>query len=153
MGILAWGRCHLIASKKQTCTTSLTMESEFIALTTAGNEDEWLINLILEIPLWSKPIKPISIRCGSATTLVKAYSQMYNGKSRHLGVRHNMIRELIINGVISLVLARSQKNLADHLMKGLARDLVSKSVKGMGLKSNISVKVKTPNSILRKIRS
>ncbi|GKE28146.1 zinc finger, CCHC-type containing protein, partial [Tanacetum coccineum] len=31
-------------------------------------------NLLLEIPLWSKPIAPISIRCDSAATLAKAYS-------------------------------------------------------------------------------
>ncbi|GKF68973.1 hypothetical protein Tco_0198652 [Tanacetum coccineum] len=69
-------------------------------------------------------------------TLSKAYSQMYNGKSRHLGVRHSMICELITNGVVSIEFVRSQQNLADHLMKGLARDLVIKSAEGMGLKSN-----------------
>ncbi|GJX58795.1 hypothetical protein Tco_0290185 [Tanacetum coccineum] len=110
------------------------MESEFVALAAAGKEAEWLKNLLLEIPLWSKPIAPISIRCDSAATLAKAYSQMYNGKSRHLGVRHSMIRELITNGVISIEFVRSQQNLADHLTKGLARDLVIKSAEGMGLK-------------------
>ncbi|GJW67937.1 zinc finger, CCHC-type containing protein [Tanacetum coccineum] len=87
-----------------------------------GMEAEWLRNLILEILLWSKPIAPIPIRCDSAATLAKAYSQMYNRKSRHLGVRHSMIHELITNRVIEFV--RSQQNLANHLTKGLARDLV-----------------------------
>ncbi|GJW58909.1 zinc finger, CCHC-type containing protein [Tanacetum coccineum] len=73
---------------------------------------------------------PISIRCDSAATLAKAYSQMYNGKSRHLGVRHSMIRELITNGVISIEFVRSQQNLVDHLTKGLTRDLVIKSAEG-----------------------
>ncbi|GJX60684.1 zinc finger, CCHC-type containing protein [Tanacetum coccineum] len=104
-----------------------------LALAAAGKEVEWLRNLILEIPLWSKPIAPISIRCDSAATLAKAYSQMYNGKSRHLGVRHSMIRKLITNGVISIEFVWSQQNLVDHLMKGLARDLVIKSAEGMGL--------------------
>ncbi|GKA84718.1 zinc finger, CCHC-type containing protein, partial [Tanacetum coccineum] len=102
----------------------------------AGKEAEWLRNLILEISLWSKPIAPISIRCDSAATLAKAYSQMYNGKSRHLGVRHSMIRELITNGVVSIEFVRSQQNPAYHLTKGLTRDLVIMSAKGMGLKSN-----------------
>ncbi|GJT68971.1 zinc finger, CCHC-type containing protein [Tanacetum coccineum] len=124
------------ASKKQTCIISSTMESEFVALAAASKETEWLRNLILEIPLWSKPITPISICCDSAATLSKAYSHMYNGKSRHLGVRHNMIRELITNGVISIEFVRSQQNLAAHLTKGLARDLVINSAEGMGLKSN-----------------
>ncbi|GJY34782.1 zinc finger, CCHC-type containing protein [Tanacetum coccineum] len=71
-----------------------------------------------------------------AATLAKAYSQMYNGKSRHLGARHSMIHELITNGVVSIEFVRSRQNLVDHLTKGLARDLVLKSAERMGLKSN-----------------
>nr|GEZ16016.1 zinc finger, CCHC-type [Tanacetum cinerariifolium] len=112
-----------------------TMESEFVALAAAGKEAEWLRNLVYEIPLWPKPISTISIRCDSATTLAKAYSQVYNGKSRHLGVRHSMICELIMNGVISVEFVKTQLNLADHLTKGLTRDLVHKVAIGMGLKS------------------
>nr|GEW64523.1 zinc finger, CCHC-type [Tanacetum cinerariifolium] len=56
----------------------------------AGKEAEWLRNLIHEIPIWPKPIAPIYIRCDSAPTMAKAYSQIYNEKSRHLGVRHSM---------------------------------------------------------------
>ncbi|GKD61436.1 zinc finger, CCHC-type containing protein [Tanacetum coccineum] len=123
------------ASKKQTCITSSTMESEFVALAAAGKEAEWLRNLIHEIPIWPKPIALISIRCDSAPTMARAYIQIYNGKSRHLGVRHSMGRELIRNGVISIEFVRTQHNLANHLTKGLARDLINKSVKGMGLKS------------------
>ncbi|GKE10648.1 hypothetical protein Tco_1414199 [Tanacetum coccineum] len=70
-------------------------------------------------------------------TLAKAYRKMYNGKSRHLGVRHNMIRELIINRMVSIEFVRSQQNLVDHLMKDLTTELVIKSVEGMGLKSNL----------------
>ena len=84
------------------------MKSEFVALAAAGKEAEWLRNLIYEIPLWSKPIAPLLIHCDSAATLAKAYSQVYHGKSRHLGVRHSMIRDLIMNGVISVEFVRSQ---------------------------------------------
>nr|GEU79653.1 hypothetical protein [Tanacetum cinerariifolium] len=59
------------ASKKQTYITGSTMDPEFIALVAAGKEAEWLRNLILDIPLWSKPIAPISIHCDSAATLEK----------------------------------------------------------------------------------
>nr|GEW02340.1 hypothetical protein [Tanacetum cinerariifolium] len=66
-----------------------------------------------------------------AATLAKAYSQMYNRKSRHLGVKSNMIRELITNGVIYIEFVRSQQNLDGYLTKGLARNLVIKSAKVM----------------------
>nr|GEW57327.1 zinc finger, CCHC-type [Tanacetum cinerariifolium] len=62
------------ASKKQTCIIGSTKESEFMALATAGKEAEWLKNLLLEIPLWVKPMAPISIHCDNAATLAKAYS-------------------------------------------------------------------------------
>nr|KAJ0228400.1 hypothetical protein LSAT_V11C100031650 [Lactuca sativa] len=101
-GAISW------ASKKHTCITNSTMESEFVALSDAGKEAEWLRNLIYEILLWHKLISIISIRCDSAATLAKAYSQVYNGKSKHLGVIHNMIRELIMTGVISVEFVRTQ---------------------------------------------
>ncbi|GKC37459.1 hypothetical protein Tco_1049843 [Tanacetum coccineum] len=100
-GVISW------ASKKQTCITGSTMKSEFVALAAAGKEAEWLRNLIHEIPIWPKLISLISIHCDRSATLAKAYSQMYNGKSRHVGVRHSMIRELIMNGVISIEFVRS----------------------------------------------
>ncbi|GJW10189.1 zinc finger, CCHC-type containing protein [Tanacetum coccineum] len=105
-GAISW------ASKKQTCITGSTMKSKFVALAATGKEAKY------------------------AATLAKAYNQMYNRKSRHLGVRHSMIHELITNGVVSIEFVRSQQNLADHLSNGLARDLVIKSVEGMELKSN-----------------
>ncbi|GJU39040.1 hypothetical protein Tco_1191997 [Tanacetum coccineum] len=110
------------------------MKYEFVALAAAGKEVEWLKNLLFEIPLWVKPIAHIFIRCVSVATLVKAYSQMYNGKSRHLGVRNSMIHEHITNGVVSIKFVRSQQNIADHLTKGLARDLVIQSAEGIRLK-------------------
>ncbi|GJZ91634.1 zinc finger, CCHC-type containing protein [Tanacetum coccineum] len=67
-GAISW------ASKKQTCITGSTMKSKFVALAAAGKEAEWLKNLLIEIPLWVKPITPISIRYDSVATVAKAYS-------------------------------------------------------------------------------
>nr|GEV99307.1 zinc finger, CCHC-type [Tanacetum cinerariifolium] len=44
-GAISW------AFKKQTCITSSTVESKFVALAAAGKEAEWLRNLIHEIPI------------------------------------------------------------------------------------------------------
>nr|GEX48211.1 zinc finger, CCHC-type [Tanacetum cinerariifolium] len=120
------GGAILRASKKQTYIVGSTMESEFVATDAAGKETEWLRNLVHEILIWPKPIAPISIRFDNAHTMARAYSQIHNGKSRHLGVRHSMVRELIKNGVISIEFVWTQQNLADHLTKGLAWDIVNK---------------------------
>nr|GEU47360.1 ABC transporter F family member 1-like [Tanacetum cinerariifolium] len=120
---------YFIASRG--VTTSSTIEYEFLALAAAGKKAEWLSNLILKIILWSKHIAPISVCFDNAATLAKAYSQMYNEKSRNLDVRHSIIRKLIMNEVESKEFVRSHQNLADHLTKRLVRDLVIKSTEGI----------------------
>ena len=59
---------------------------------------------------------------------------MYNGKSRHIRHRHNIVRKLLSTGVIILYYVRSKKNITNPLTKGLNRELVETSSKGMRLK-------------------
>nr|GEZ63956.1 zinc finger, CCHC-type [Tanacetum cinerariifolium] len=61
-----------------------------------GNEAEWLRNLVYEIPLWPKPISTISIRCDSAATLAKAYSQVYNANHLTKALARDLVRKAAI---------------------------------------------------------
>jgi hypothetical protein len=121
-------------SSKQTCIARSTMESEFIALDKAGEEAEWLRNFLEDIPMWEQPVPAICIHCDSQSAIGRALSSMYNGKSRHIRRRHKTVRQLLSNGIISIEYIRSAENLADPFTKGLARELVDKSSRGMGLK-------------------
>lgn len=127
-GAVSW------ASKKQSLIAHSTMEAEFIALTAAGKEAEWLRNFLLDIELWPQPMPAISLYCDSQATMSKAYNNIYNGKSRHIGIRHAYIRELITSGVITIVYVKSKDNLADPLTKALPRDVVCTTTKDMGLR-------------------
>ena len=71
------------------------MESKFIALAAVGKEVEWLRNLLLDIELWPKPMSTIFLRYDSQATVSRAFSNIYNGKSRHIGLRHEYIRQLV----------------------------------------------------------
>ena len=64
------------------------MEAEFVALASAGKEAEWLRNLLYDIELWPQPIPALVIHCDCEATMSRAYSQVYNGKSRHISLRH-----------------------------------------------------------------
>ena len=121
-------------SSKQTCIARSTMEAEFIALDKAGEEAEWLRNFLEDIPNWPKPVPPICIHCDSQSAIGRAQSKMYNGKSRHIRRRHNTVKQLLTNGVISIDYVKSKDNIADPLTKGLTREQVCKSSRGMGLK-------------------
>jgi hypothetical protein len=110
------------------------MESEFIALDKAGEEAEWLRHFLEDIPNWPKPVSAICIHCDSQSAIGRAQSNLYNGKSRHIRRRHNTVRQLISNGVITIDYVRSKNNIADPLTKGLTTDLVVNTSRGMGLK-------------------
>ena len=110
------------------------MESEFIALDKAGEEAEWLRNLLEDIPMWTKPVPAICIHCDSKSAIGRARNHMYNGKSRHIRRRHNTVRHLLLSGIISIYYVKSKDNIADPLTKGLAREHVYKLSRGMGLK-------------------
>ena len=77
---------------------------------------------------------PICIYCDSQSAIGRAQSKMYNGKSRHIRRRHNTIRQQLSTGIISIDYVMSKDNIADLLTKGLNRELVEKSARGMGLK-------------------
>jgi hypothetical protein len=64
----------------------------------------------------------------------KAYSKIYNGKSRHISLRHEYVRQLVEDGVISIVYVKSSGNLVDSFTKGLSRDMIRVTFIGMGLK-------------------
>ncbi|XP_059294711.1 secreted RxLR effector protein 161-like [Lycium ferocissimum] len=69
-GAISW------ASKKQTCITHSTMESEFLALAAAGKEAEWLRNMLLDIKLWPQPMPTIPIYCDNEATLSVAHNKI-----------------------------------------------------------------------------
>ena len=121
-------------SSKQMCIARSTMESEFIALDKASEEAEWLHHFLEDIPIWPQPVFAICIHCNSQSTIGRAQSHIYNGKSRHIRRRHNTVRQLLSNGVMTIEYIRSKENIADPLTKGLTREQVSKSSRGMGLK-------------------
>ena len=86
------------------------------------------------IPIWPQPMPAICIHCDSQSVIGRAHSHIYNSKSQHIRRRHNTIRQLLSNGIMTIEYIRSKENIADPLTKGLTREQVSKSSRGMGLK-------------------
>ncbi|KAL0290771.1 UNVERIFIED_CONTAM: Retrovirus-related Pol polyprotein from transposon TNT 1-94 [Sesamum angustifolium] len=126
-GAISW------KSAKQTYIARSTMESEFIALELAGQEVEWLRNLVGDTPLWGSTA-PVSLHCDSQAAIGIAKNYAYNGKRRHIRLRHSAVKELLKNGIISLDYVRSKRNLADPLTKGLTRRIILETSRTMWLK-------------------
>ncbi|KAL6329572.1 hypothetical protein AAG906_022149 [Vitis piasezkii] len=66
-------------------------------------------------------------------TIAKAKSKIFNGKNKHIRLRHNIVWQLLEIGVISLEFVRLELNLADPLTKPLNKKLVEETSRGWGL--------------------
>ncbi|KAL0385037.1 UNVERIFIED_CONTAM: Retrovirus-related Pol polyprotein from transposon TNT 1-94 [Sesamum radiatum] len=98
-----------------------------------GQEAEWLRNLVGDVPLWGSSV-PVSLHCDSQAAIGIAKNYAYNGKRRHIRIRHGAVKELLKGGIISLEYVRSERNLADPLTKGLTRRIILETSRAMGLK-------------------
>ncbi|KAL0413045.1 UNVERIFIED_CONTAM: Copia protein [Sesamum radiatum] len=125
-GAISW------KSAKQTCIARSIMESEFVALELAGQEAEWLRNLVGDVPLWGSSV-PVSLHCDSQTAIGIAKNYAYNGKRRHRRIRHGVVKELLKGEIIFLEYVRSERNLADPLTKVLTRRIILETSRAMGL--------------------
>ncbi|PHT58063.1 hypothetical protein CQW23_00426 [Capsicum baccatum] len=114
------------------------MESKFIALDKAGEEAEWLRNFLKDISYYPKPVAPICIHCDSQAAIGRVGSMMYNGKSRHIRQRHNTVRELLSSEIITVDYVKSKNNVSDPLIKGLSREGLERTSRGMGLRPRTS---------------
>ncbi|KAL0334037.1 UNVERIFIED_CONTAM: hypothetical protein Sangu_1559900, partial [Sesamum angustifolium] len=82
--------------------------------------------------MWGSSV-PVSIHCDSQAAIRIAKNYAYNGKRRHIRIRHGAVKELLKNGIISLEYVRSERNLADPLTKGLTRRIILETSRAMGL--------------------
>ena len=109
------------------------MSAKFIALASAASEAEWLRNLMFEIPLLPKPISPVVIHADCMMALGRAYSQVCNGKYRHIALRHSLVQGLITNGDITFNYVNTKFNVADSFTKAMGRDSVKQASIEIGL--------------------
>jgi len=110
------------------------MKSEHITLELAGQEDEWLRNLLADVPLWGRQASPVSLYYDSHAAIGIAKNSVYNEKKRHIRIRYSAVKQLLKLGAISLKYVRSERNLADPMTKGLTRKIILETLRGMGLK-------------------
>ena len=83
------------------------MELEFLALESADKEVEWLRTFLLGIPLGMQSTPSVSMHydCQAAISIVK--NKTFNGKNRHIRRRHEVVKQLLKDGIISIDYVKS----------------------------------------------
>ena len=79
-----------------------TMEQEFIALKSVGKEAEWLKNFLSGIPLGMQSTPSVSMHCDSQAAISITKNKAFNRKNRHICLRHEVVKQLLIDGMISI---------------------------------------------------
>ena len=80
------------------------------------------------------------MHCDSQAAIAKAKNKIFNGKNRHIRLRHNIVIQFLETGAISLGFVRSELNLTDPSIEPLNKKLVEETSRGMGLMSITEVK-------------
>ena len=81
-----------------------------------------------------KPTQLVSMHCDCQAAIAIAKNKSFNGKNRHIRLRHDVVKQLLKDGIISIDYVKSERNLADPLTKPLGRKQVLETSRGMGLK-------------------
>ena len=63
-----------------------------------------------------------------------AKNKTFNGKNRHIQLRHNVVKQLLKDGTISIDYVKLEGNLENPLTKPLGRNMILESSRGMRLK-------------------
>ncbi|KAK4383174.1 hypothetical protein Sango_2801600 [Sesamum angolense] len=82
----------LINDTKRFLSSQFEMKDLGEADVILGQEAEWLRNLVGDMPMWGSSF-PVSIHCDSQAAIGIAKSYAYNGKRRHIRIRHGTIKE------------------------------------------------------------
>ena len=116
------GACVCWFSRTQKCVTLSTSEAEYVALGDAVKESLFLRQACrFMIPGKGMPCFPVFEDNQGALQLSK--NPVSNSNSKHIGVRHHFLRELVRQGEIIVIHVPSECQHADILTNVLAFDL------------------------------
>ena len=106
-------------SRKQELVTLSTAEAEYVAATHMAKEAIWLCWLIHQsFPL---PTLPTTIFCNNQAAIKLAYDDNYHAHTKHIDIQYHFIRQVISEGIISLVYCPTEDMAADFLTKSLPK--------------------------------
>lgn len=108
-------------SKKQPTVALSSTEAEYMALTQAGKEIEFLKNIMMELKVESLLKLPVRINCDSNGARNLSKNVGYSPRTKHIDVRHHYIRELINRNIAAVDYINTIENPADLLTKALGR--------------------------------
>ena len=109
-------------SRRQARTTLSSTEAELIAMCEGAKDAVWLRNWCAEV-LGYRPTIPLAVRCDNQAAIAIAKNCTDHSRTRHFGVRHAYISELITEDkTVTIQWIEGKQQAADFLTKRLVTD-------------------------------
>jgi 3D (Asp-Asp-Asp) domain-containing protein len=120
------------ASAKQRCVATSTTEAEYIALSEASKQGQWLRSLLREINRDELLRKGGSVQLfgDNQACIAIAEDPMAHRRTKHIDVRYHYVRQLIAFGKAKVSYVGTQEMLADMLMKPLPLPAFLRCIRG-----------------------
>jgi len=110
--IIAW------CSKRQATVSTSTSESEYVAVSEAAKEAVWLKGMLEELGCRQPQT---SLPGDNQGSIHLANRPAAHSRTKHIDIRHHLIRELIERGIVKLDYVPTADQKADVLTKALPR--------------------------------
>jgi hypothetical protein len=105
-------------SKKQSTVSLSTAEAEYMAISSAVQEVNWITKFLSEI-YYSKASIPI-LYCDNQAAIAISKNDVNHSRTKHIDIRHHYIREAVQNNELEIKWIESEKQLADINTKALS---------------------------------
>ena len=124
-GAISW------SSRKQETPAQSTTEAEYMAMTDATNQAVWYRSFLSELGYTVDD--PIPLHCDNKGATDLALNPVTGRRSKHIDIKHHVIREDIDKGKISLIHTPTTEMVADGFTKPLSCTLLLCFNADMGL--------------------
>lgn len=110
------------------------MEAEFVSSAAAVQEALWIGYSMSNLGSIVSVEKPITIFCDSMAALAYTKNPKYHGKTKHIGMKYNFVRDAIEEGEVKLEYLSTTLMVADPLTKPLPPTQFARHVTAMGIR-------------------
>ena len=124
-GAISW------SSRKQKTVAQNTTEAEYMAMTDTANQAAWYGSFLEELRF--SVDDPIPLHGDNKGAIDLALNPVTGRRSKHIEIRHHVIREYIEKGTISLIRTPTAEMVADGFTKSLPLALLRQHNDSMGL--------------------
>ena len=105
------------SSKKQNSVALSSAEAEYISVNEATREAVWLRRILID--LQQKVEDPTPIFCDNQSAISMSKNPVFHGRSKHIELRHNYIRDMVQRKEINLEYIKTTEQPADVLTKAV----------------------------------